>query len=201
MTKRDLERIAYVTEHYGDMLAGLVIASQCPILLFLLIAKGSPTWVYFAVLPTSALVFWIVLRWATRRIGRVVAAQDFSGARRWIPFFGGIAGVRLWGIDNDWLGAGRPSFSLILIGAVCLWLSIRDWPFRRYLLAISALAFAGAAAHMGVVTEADLVHWRVVWCGALVLVVMASGILDYLTLVRVFGHARRSEQVDNADPV
>jgi hypothetical protein len=116
-------------------------------------------------------------------------------------FFVGIAGVQLWGIDNDWLGAGRPSFSLILIGALLLWLSIRDWPFRRYRLAISALGFAGAAAHMGVVTEADLVHWRVIWCGALVLVVMGSGILDYLTLVRVFGAARHPEKVDNAAAV
>jgi hypothetical protein len=201
MTKRELERIAYVTEHYGGMLAGLVIASQCPILLFLLIAKASATWVYVALLLVSVLVFWIVVRWATRRIGRVVSAESVSGARRWIPFFAGIAGVQLWRIDNDWLAAGRPSLSLIFIGALILWLSIRDWPFRRYRLAIAALALAGAVAHMGVVTEADLVQWRVVWCGALVLVVMASGILDYLTLVRVFGAARNSEKVDNADAV
>ena len=47
---------------------------------------------------------------------------------------------------------------------------------------------------MGVITEADLALWRLVAGGSVVLAVMAVGILDYLTLVRVFGAARSSEQ-------
>ena len=77
-----------------------------------------------------------------------------------------------------------------------LWVSIREWPFRRYQCAIPIIAFAGAVAHMGVVTDDDLVLWRLAAGGSVVVAAMAVGILDYLMVVRVFGAARDSERVD-----
>ena len=201
MTKRDLERIALATRHFDRMRAGLAVAGIGPILLFLLAAKGSPPWIYLAVLPVSLLILWTAERWTTRRFGRVVRAEHSGGSRRWLPLLGAVTSFQVWKFDNSSLGSGQPALTLILIGAAMLWFSIREWPFRSYRLVMCGLAFAGAAAHMGVVTEADLLQWRVVWCGSVVLAGMAVGVLDYWTLVRVFGAARRPERVDNADAV
>jgi hypothetical protein len=196
MTKRDLERIAFVTKHFDRMRAGLVVAGLGPVVLALLAARRSPPWVYISLIGAALLIMWAGDRWTARRFGRVVPAQR-RGALSflWRLLLGVVIG-RLWTIDNHWLGAGRPSLALIYLGAVLLWISIREWPFRRYQCALPVIAFAGAIAHMGVVTDADLVLWRLAAGGSVVVAAMAVGILDYLMVVRVFGAARSPEKVD-----
>lgn len=201
MTKRDLERIAFVTRQFDRMRATFIVACLCPLILIFLAWQAPPKWVYFAWIAASLLVMWLAQLWTTRRFGRVVSAEHLGIARRWLNLLMALAGGQLWKFDNHSLAFGLPSLAMIYVGAFVLWGAIRDWPFRGYRLAISGFAFAAAVAHLGVVTEADLQQWRAVWCGAVVLAVMSVGILDYLTLVRVFGPARRSEQVDNADAV
>jgi hypothetical protein len=116
-------------------------------------------------------------------------------------FFLPVVGFQLWlRFDNHSLSAGLPSLGLIYAGVVVLWLAIRDWPFRSYRFVIPPIAFAGAVAHMAVVTKADRDLWMLVAGGSVVLAFMAAGILDYLTLARVFGAARSPEKID-ADAV
>jgi hypothetical protein len=202
MTKRDLDQIAFVTKHFDRMRNGLAVAFLGPLLLIALAALRSPAWVYVALIAAGLLIGWVAERWTTRRLGRVVAAAEPRHAGwRWIGVLAGVALVRLWEIDNDSLGTGLPSFSLIWVGAVVLWVVIRDWPFRKYQVAIPVFAFTGAAAHMGVVTEADLLLWRMAAGGSVVVAAMAIGLLDYLTIVRIFGGARSPEPVDHADAV
>lgn len=195
MTKRDLDRIAYITAHADGMLAGLVVASQCPIVLLLLIAKGSPVWVYLGAIALSLLTLWLVTRYATQRVGRVVHGAERRGFRRFLAMPAALAGVQLWRIDDHWIGAGSPSLTMIFIGVLVLWFTIRDWPFRGYRLAIPVVAFAAAVAHMWVVTEADLIVWRNYGAGSVVLAAMVVGLADYMTLLRMLG-AARPEQVD-----
>ena len=201
MTKRDLERIAFVTRHFDEMRSGLVVAGLGPIILIMLAARRSDPWVYVALVAAALLIMWLGERWTVRRFGRVVPAEPRRVTSLWMRLVLGVAIARLWTIDNHSLGAGRPSLALIYLGAVILWFSIREWPFRRYRFAIPVLAFAGAVAHMGVVTDADLVLWRVAAGGSVVVAAMAVGILDYLMVVRAFGTARNSERIDHADTV
>jgi hypothetical protein len=110
-----------------------------------------------------------------------------------------VVGFQLWlRFDNHSLSAGLPSLGLIYAGVVVLWLAIRDWPFRSYRFVIPPIA--GAVAHMAVITKADRDLWMLVAGGSVVLAFMAAGILDYLTLARVFGAARSPEKID-ADAV
>jgi hypothetical protein len=201
MTKGDLERIAFVTRRFQQMRSGLAAATVGPLLLIALAARRPPTWVYVAIVTAGLLIVWLVERWTMRRLGRVLPDEPRRGWSRWIGLLAGIALVRLWTFDNESLGAGLPSFSLISLGALVLWGVIRDWPFRKYQVAVPVIAFAGAIAHMGVVTDADLVLWRRAAGGSVVVAAMAVGILDYLTVVRVFGAARNSERIDHADAV
>ena len=48
---------------------------------------------------------------------------------------------------------------------------------------------------MGVV-RTPIVLWRLAAGGSVVVAAMAVGVLDHLTLVRVFGAARSTEEVD-----
>ena len=201
MTKRDLERIAFVTRHFDRMRATFVVACVCPLVLIMLVWNAPPKWVYIAWIAASLLILWLAQEWTIRRFGRVVSAEHLSTARRLLNLLMALAAGQLWKFDSHSLAFGLPSLAMIYIGAFVLWGTIRDWPFRSYRLVVPGFGFAAAVAHMGVVTEADLLQWRAVWGGAVVLTGMAVGLLDYWTLVRVFGGARSSEQVDHADTV
>ena len=201
MTKRDLERIAFVTRNFDRMRGAFGIACLSPLFFIAVAAKGSPVWVYVAWISAAVLIMIIAEGWITRRFGRVVHAEQPGVARRWARLLLPVVGFQLWlRFDNHSLGTGLPSLGLIYAGVVVLWLAIRDWPFRSYRFVIPPIAFAGAIAHMAVLTKADRDLWELVAGGSVVLAFMAVGILDYLTLARVFGAARSPEKID-ADAV
>lgn len=196
MTKRDLERIAFVTRQFLWMRNAFVIACVGPMFFIAVAAKDAPPWVYIAWMSASILIFALAERWATRRFGRVVP-DERPGALRRLPriLLPAIVG-QLWQFDNESLAPGLPSVALVFAGVVVLWLAIRDWPFRSYRFVIPPIAFAGAIARMAVTTKADRDLWYLVAGGGVVLAFMAVGILDYLTLARVFGPARSPERID-----
>ena len=201
MTRRELDQLAFVTRHFDAMRSGLVVAALCPVVFMMLAARRSPVWVYTALIAVALLIMWLGDRWTTRRFGRVVPGEPRRAGSLLLKVLLGVVIARLWTIDNDGLGGGHPSLSLLYLGTVTLWMTIRQWPHRRYSVAIPVLCFAGSVAHMAVVTDADLVLWRLAAGGSVIVAAMAVGILDHLTLVRVFGAARISEEVDNADAV
>jgi hypothetical protein len=166
MTKRDLERIAFVTRQFDRMRATFVVACLCPLVLIMLAWKAPPKWDYFAWVAASLLILWLVQLWTIRRFGRVVSAEHLSTARRWLNLLMAFAGGQLWKVDNQSFAFGVPSLALMYVGAFFLWGALRDWPFRRYRLVIPGFAFAAALAHMGVASEAGLQQWRTVWCSA-----------------------------------
>ena len=174
------------------MRATFIVACVCPLVLIMLAWKAPPKWVYIAWIAAS-LLFCARPGWTSRRFGR--SCQPTPGPRAAIaePPDGARPAGQLWSSTTTF--SPRASVARAdLCRAFVLWGAIRDWPFRSYRLAIPGFAFAAGVAHMGVVTEADLQQWRAVWCAAFVLAVMAVGILDYVTLARVFGSVPRSEQ-------
>ena len=121
MTKRDLERIAFVTKHFQWMRNGFVLACLGPMFFIAVAAKDAPPWVQIVLMAASILIFVLAERWTTRRFGRVVPDERPYALRRFENPSASSSSFNCGSSTTSSLAPGFPSLALMFVGAVVLW--------------------------------------------------------------------------------
>lgn len=189
MDQARLDRIRLLTRRFHELhglrvaLAGAVYTIVCGT--YLIAGEPTETGVLIAIAVASLVMLpgerWLARYYATT-FGRQVSTLRHH--RTMAIFF-------VCGLLSPWLEPLR--MSAAIVGAVSLWVAVRDWPWRAYYL--------GPAAAMAVAFTAHVLGGRTIDPGVLLATTfllmgmsfVPVGVLDHRLLVRLMEEARQPE--------
>ena len=199
----DVTRVAFLTRAYPRMRHAVLTAVTGPAMIWnLRSARLDEFWGLLAGVLFALGAVPLLERWADRRFGRVKTEESESDSWALLrPILFGASFLPVWKVDLWAVRAGGPSVMLLGLAGLALWMTIRDWPFRPYILIFFVACLSSVLMLEGIRDGEVLLQWRIRTDTACVLAWMLVGFFDFMLLRRLMPGCADSHEREHADAV